>query len=271
MLKGYTTPLTPKGKSSLVPAPPWHNAGIALAIEYWAEPAQVAAFLPDGFEPADDPGHSIAHFMDWQSSTESGEEILDPVAAQYQEFFLLIAAKYGGENVYVCPFMYVDTDINLYRGLLQGLPKQMASIHVTRSYPVSNPAGAPLEPGRRFGASLTLRDRRLADGVMTLTEPGGEPLGLASSKIYGLRHFPDLAGGPDAKPLVYDLVAFTGYDKQISNVWQGEAQLTYYPAPSQELHDLAPLRVGRAARYNIGFSISDIRKVAELQTPPNRS
>jgi len=265
MLHGYTTPLTPRGKSSLVPAPPWHNAGIALAIEYWASPEQVAAFLPEGFEPADDPGHCIAHFMEWQSCTESGEELLDPIAAQYQEFFLLIAGKYAGDNVYVCPFMYVDTDINLYRGLLQGLPKQMASIAMTRSYPVANAAGAPLEAGRRLGASLTLRDRRLAEAAVTLREPGGEPIGLAAAKVYGMRHFPDLAGGRDAPPLIHDLVAFTGYDKQIAQVWQAEADhLAYYPAPSQELHDLAPHRLGRATRYTIGFSIADIRKVADF-------
>jgi acetoacetate decarboxylase len=38
-MKGYTSPLSPEGRASLVPAPPWHYAGDFLVIEFWAEPA----------------------------------------------------------------------------------------------------------------------------------------------------------------------------------------------------------------------------------------
>lgn len=214
--------------------------------------------------PAKDPGHCIAHFVEWQSSTDDGNELLDPVQSQYHEFFVIVAAERDGEQVFVCPFMYVDTDINLYRGLLQGLPKQFARIHMTRSYPIGNQASASLAPKSRLGASLTYRDRRIAEGTLRLTEEGGEPIGLASSRIYGMRHFPDLAGGAGAAPLVHDLVAFTGYNRQTAEVWQGEPSLEYFPAPNQELHDLAPMRLGRGARYCIGFSIADIRKVEDI-------
>ena len=72
MLKGFTTPLTPKGVSSIIPAPPWNNAGIVLAIEYWTDPAAVEAFLPSGFSLGPDPGYAIAHFAEWQSATAGG-------------------------------------------------------------------------------------------------------------------------------------------------------------------------------------------------------
>ena len=55
-LEGFTSPRTPEGRSSLVPYPPWHYVGDFLVIEYWADPEQAVAFLPEGLEPHPDPG-----------------------------------------------------------------------------------------------------------------------------------------------------------------------------------------------------------------------
>ena len=69
MLKGFHYPLTPKGKSTLNPLPPWHYSSDFLNIEFWADPSVVAATLPPGLVP--DPsaeGHANALFYDWQFS-----------------------------------------------------------------------------------------------------------------------------------------------------------------------------------------------------------
>jgi hypothetical protein len=267
VLKGFTTPLTPAGRSSIVPAPPWNNAGIVLAIEYWTDPAAVQSFLPPGFTLGPDPGYAIAHFCEWQSSTDGGAELLDPVRAQYQEFFLLIEAAYRGERTFLCPFMYVDNDINLYRGLIQGLPKQHAIMRMTRSYPVDNPSAAPLASGTVIGASMTHRERRLVEAKLTLEtgEDTQSPLGLASSPVLGIRHFPDLAQGSGGKPLVFDIVGFTGSNKRVADVWTGAGDLAFFAGGGHELVDLAPVRTGRGARYAMGFRITDIRKIAEVE------
>ena len=264
MLKGFTTPLSPTGKSSLLQPPPWHNAGVIIAIEYWADPAVVSGLLPPGFAPAEDAGYCIGHFAEWQSTTDGREELLDPVRAQYHEFFVLIAAERDGKTVFCCPFMYVDTDINLYRGMIQGLPKMHASVSMTHSYPIDNPAGASLRTGSVLGASMCFRDRRVIDARLTLSEPGEEPLGMPQCEIFGVRHYPDLEH-PDGPPMVYDVVRFKGADRQVANIWYGEAQLDYFPSPVHELHDLAPLRLGRACRYDIGFTIVGVEKVADLR------
>ena len=78
MPHGYSLPLSPQGTASLVPAPPWHYVGDFLVIEYWADPAAVAAVLPEGLEPfGDDPGRAAALFVDWQSCSDSGAELLE--------------------------------------------------------------------------------------------------------------------------------------------------------------------------------------------------
>src|SRR5438105_4598123 len=82
-LKGFNYPLTPKGKSTLNPPPPWHYSSDFLNIEFWAQPAAVASLLPNGLEP--DPaanGHCNAHFYDWQFSG-ANQEYLDPARYQF--------------------------------------------------------------------------------------------------------------------------------------------------------------------------------------------
>jgi hypothetical protein len=50
MLKGFHYPLTPKGKSTLNPPTPWHYSSDFLMVEFWADPAAIAALLPDGLD-----------------------------------------------------------------------------------------------------------------------------------------------------------------------------------------------------------------------------
>src|SRR5215813_7136832 len=121
MLKGYTTPRTPRGISSLAPPPPWHYVSTSLAIEFAADPSKAARFLPQDLEPDAD-GRCAVYFAEWQFATDDGEEYLDPVRSQYKETIFLIGARYRGEQVAYCPFIFVDQDVSLMRGLVQGWP-----------------------------------------------------------------------------------------------------------------------------------------------------
>src|SRR6266576_6142922 len=71
-LSGFFAPRSPQGRASIIPAPPWHYAGDVLTLEYRAAPGAVAAWLPTGVEPADDPDAVAVVFADWQSSSEGG-------------------------------------------------------------------------------------------------------------------------------------------------------------------------------------------------------
>src|SRR6202042_54780 len=110
MLKGFNYPLTPKGKSTLNPPPPWYYSADFLNIEFWSDPTAVAAVLPPGLDP--DPaakGHGNALFYDWQFSG-ANDECLDPARYQYREFFLLVDALFEGRPVSYCPYIFVDND-----------------------------------------------------------------------------------------------------------------------------------------------------------------
>ncbi|MGE5608170.1 MAG: acetoacetate decarboxylase family protein [Bacillota bacterium] len=266
MLKGFSSPMSPTGRSSLAPTPPWHYAGELLVIEYWADPAAAASYLPQGLEPDEDAGYCTAHFAEWQAVTSDGQESLDPVRSQYTEFFLLLAARWRGEKVNYCPYIFVSQDASLARGWAQGLPKQIGQIHMTRAYGVSNPATPTLAPGGRFGATLSWNGRRLVEAKLTLMSEQQGRAGLPARPYVGLRVFPDLAQPGHDRPMVMQLVRGGASNVQVPAGWTGNAELQFLPCDVHELADLKPLRVGPGHRFSMGLTISTLTVLADLRT-----
>jgi hypothetical protein len=264
MLRGYTLPRTPLGRASLVPAPPWHYVGDFLVLEYWADPEAVRAVLPPGLEPHHDPGRAAALFVDWQSRSETGEELDDPVRGQYREFFIVVNALLDGEPVTTCPYIWVDTDFSLVRGWIQGFPKKIGQVHVTRAFGVESNAAPVLGPGGRFAGTLAAAGRRLAFGAVTLErESESGPL-HNDPPLVNVRHFPRLSAGRHDQPAVHELVRARSRDRHISAIWEGDAELELYPAPAEEHAALAPVRLGRGFRFTFAYTVDDLETVREL-------
>jgi acetoacetate decarboxylase len=269
MLKGYSLPRTPLGQSSLAPAPPWHYAGDCLAVEYRADPARVRAFLPEGLEPAEgaDPGRCCAYFVEWQFATDEGEEPLDPVRSQYRETIFLVSARHAGAPVAFCPFIFVDQDVALLRGWIQGWPKVIGSTCITRSYPVRSRAAPALGPGGRFGASLAHQDRRLADAAVALRETSPALPEPGFARAVNVRHFPNLTAGKHAEPALHELVQLRSRDASFSTIWKGDAQLVLHDHPFLELPALRPVSVLAGYRFSFAMTVDDLVVLKDLRGP----
>lgn len=265
MLKGYSLPRTPKGTSSLAPAPPWHYVGVCLAVEYEADPAAVQSFLPPGLD-----FHSprcAAYFVEWQYASDGGEEYLDPARSQYKETIILIAAAHQGQVVAYCPFIWVDQDVSLLRGWAQGWPKQIGSTWITRAYDLPSPAGPVLGPGGRFGATLAVKDRRLAEAVVTLKEQTSQLPFPTFAGAVNTRHFPELAAGKHDQPAVHELVQLKSRDVMISPViWRGEAVMKFFDHPYLELPDLRPVKVLAGYRFSCALTVDDLLLLKDLRS-----
>src|SRR6185503_8102517 len=107
-----------------------------------------------------------------------------------------------GEEVTVCSYIWVDRDFALTRGWIQGFPKKLGSVWITRSFGLGGPADPGMEPGARFGATCAAYERRVAQATVTLEHPSeGGPFHNAPP-IVNVRHFPRLgAGQHDARAL----------------------------------------------------------------------
>jgi hypothetical protein len=251
-LKGFVPPLTPEGRSSVVPGPPWHYSGDLLTIEYRARPGTVARWLPPPLEPAEeDPDAVAVIFADWQSCSDSLEELLDPVRAQYKEAFLVVRCRYRGEHYSRCVLIWVDKDFAMVRGWHQGYPKKLGSIWMTR--PVSHGrAGPRLEPGGRFGASVAVHDRRVIDARFTITGRSDANGFVNALPMLHHRYFPSIEQG--SPPSMNELVTMKSYDWAGSEVWTGDAELTFGPSPVEELESLAPAEVIAGYWRSVGVS-----------------
>ena len=194
-LKGFVPPLSPEGRSSVVPGPPWHYSGDLLTIEYRTDPAAVARCCRIPLEPADDdPGAVAVIWADWQSCSDTFEELLDPVRSQYMEAFVVVRCRYRGETYCRCVLIWVDKDFAMVRGRHQGYPKKLGSIWITR--PVRHGrAGPRLEPGGRFGASVSVHDRRLVDASFTITGPSETDGFVNALPMLHSRYFPAIEEG----------------------------------------------------------------------------
>lgn len=264
MLKGFNYPLTPKGLSSLNPLPPWYYSSDFLNIEFWSDPAAVAALLPAGLDP--DPsaqGHGNALFYDWQFSG-ANEEYLDPARYQYREFFLLVDALYEGRAISYCPYIFVDNDAAIARGWSQGYPKRSGEVFQTRYHAATGKAGPALAPGSKFAGTLTSAGQRLAHGLVTLREPVTDFSKIQGKPVVNLLHFPRLAAGKQDKPAVHELVENVPHELKIEQAWIGEGHLSLPVVKGEELSDLAPIRSGVGLRASMAYIVDDLKTLKDL-------
>jgi len=252
MPTGFTPPFTPRGLASLVAPPPWHYCGWLLNVEFECDPARAAAFVPGEVGAAT--GRGAIHFADWQATTD-GSELLDPILSQYRETIVLLElTRLDGTAANFCPLIYVDQDVSMLRGLLQGWPKKLGSTWLTRSLPLDHPAAAPLRAGTRLGATLAVKDRRLAEARLELTGRAGEAIGFAARPTWGTVGWADLTrpGEPPALRYLRPVVA-----ARTGGAWhEASAELAFHETPREELADLGLRRATRASAGWLGITIT---------------
>lgn len=248
----FTAPFTASGRAALVPPPPWHYAGWLINVAMDFDPAQAGAFVPTALGRAT--GAGCVHFADWQATTD-GSELLDPVYSQYRETIVIVEIeRANGERLNFCPFIWVDQDISLLRGLLQGWPKKLGNTWMTRSLPLDHPAAAPLKAGSPLGASLSVKDRRLVEARLRLTGRPGQPLGFLTNKVVGTVAWPDLTRPQEMPVPRFVLPAIAG---KVAGDWhEAEGILALLPHPMEELSLLGEVRVTAASAGWLGMTVT---------------
>jgi hypothetical protein len=262
-LKGYTVPRTPDGRASLVPAPPWHYVGDFLVVDFHADPEVAASLLPEGLAPHPDAGRCAAVFVDWQSFAEGGDELIDPVRSQYREFYLVVSGLLNGEPVTTCPFIWVDQDFAMARGWIQGYPKKLGQVWMTRTFNLECKAAPAVAVGSQFGASCSARGRELARAKITLERESETGSVHTDPPLVNVRHFARLAAGHHNDPKVHELVRARSRDRHISAVWEGAAELQLFAAPGEEHTLISPVSVARGYRFTFGYTVDDLETVRE--------
>jgi hypothetical protein len=73
------------------------------------------------------------------------------------------------------------------------------------------------------------------------------------------RYFPQLAVAGQPKPPANELTMSLTDNLAIVDVWAGSAELRMPEVQGEEMHLIAPLRVGRGDRLGMAYSVTDLR------------
>ena len=253
-LKGYTLPLSPTGRSSVVDAPPWYYGGEVMHLTFKADEERVKALIPPPLEVGPNPGEGIIWFTEWVSVSESRPDLafLNPERAVYRECLVLLGCSFEGNPGYIVPYIWVDNDFTLVRGFVQGFPKKLGRIYMTKLHELNPKVG-----GRREGAKVKgiceAHGERIAEGSLVLTRPA-QPSELPPLKFFLMRHFPDIER-PD-KPAVHEITSSVVTDVRFADMWAGEAQVGLLESAFDEVSDLGPVEATGGFYYSMGLTIT---------------
>ena len=244
----------------MLPPPPWFYSGEMLTLEYLAAPGAVAALLPPPLEAVEDrPDAVAAIWAEWQCCSEAGEELLDPVRAQYKECLLVARCRYRGRDWSRCLFIWVDSDASLLRGLFQGYPKKLGEIWMTRPALVGH-AGPRLAPGGRFGASVSAGGRRLLEAEFTITAEAEAAGFVNAHPMLHHRFLPRVeAQGGDA---LTEIVSVASEEVELGPTFVGDAALNFFESPTEEVAALRPREMLGGFWRRVGFTFRGGRTLA---------
>src|SRR5262249_9470473 len=86
--------------------------------------------------------------------------LADPGVGQYREAYVVLHAVRGDKKVGRVPFIWVDSELSLQRGQIQGFPKKLGQIAMTRPVELGR-GGVRKQPGSRVAAHATSHGRRV--------------------------------------------------------------------------------------------------------------
>ena len=84
-------------------------------------------------------------------------------------------------------------------------------------------------------------DRRIIDARFTITGPSETNGFVNALPMLHSRMFPSIVDGEP--PSMDELVTMKSYDWEGSEIWTGDAELTFGDSPVEELESLAPMEI----------------------------
>lgn len=269
-LLGYSLPLSPQGRASLVAGPPWHFYGRILYISFKTDPDEVRKWLPAPFELGPDPELASVMFCEWNSVPFSDPEFAGrhPERSHYHEAVLMVGCNLNGRAGQRCPAIWVDNDFTLVRGWLQGYPKKMARIHIARPAECGPPQlnACRLEEGGIVSATCESAGERLITGSVKMKEKASldDLPPLMRRPIYLTRHFPSLQ--PGELPLVHDVITLASEKPDFGAIWKGDADLQFGDAFFEEHTTLKPREIIGGYHISMAYSIKGAKVLHRYPT-----
>ncbi|MEM4907151.1 MAG: acetoacetate decarboxylase family protein [Sulfolobales archaeon] len=257
----WSAPFTKSGKSSLVPKGPWMYAMTGIGVYYKADPSLLNDVVPKPLKVVD--GDMFSYLTEIVSWSPNAVELAveAPEQLQYSEGAFFVKVDYNGKNYLYCPYMWVDNDLSLLRGLLAGWPKKLAKIAITRLHPLLPPLERP-KKGLKVGGYLARAGSTLYRIKVELTsdvESDRVPL-LSEYSFILPRYFAGVAPGLTT---VNELVEFEG--EAVVRSWEGLGHIDVIGGVNDELYFFKPVSEVRGFYFLLLLKVRGLRNLGMVE------
>ncbi len=257
----WSAPFTRSGRSSLVPKGPWTYAMTGIGVYYKADVSALRDVVPKPLEVVDGDVFSyLVEVISW--SPNASELVLSaPDELQYNEGAFFVKVNYANKTYLYCPYMWVDNDLSLLRGLLAGWPKKLSKIAITKLHPLLPPLDRP-KSGLELGGHLARAGSTLYRMRVKLTsdsERGEVPL-LTEYPFILARYFAGVAPGLTT---VNELVVFDG--EAVARSWEGEGEIDLIGGVNDELHFFKPVSAVKGYYFHLLLKVKGLKNVGKVE------
>lgn len=250
-LRGFSTPRTRGGQSSLVEPLPHHIAADAVHVEFEADREAINGFLPAGLE-ARGTGWVMVAQMVKVSGANPEAAWRSPATTNYNECVLGFHVRCGDRLGRYSALVWVDRDWSLGMGPIFGWPKRLGVIDVSRLIP-AHPSLRPHGPGATVGGTVSRSGHpvlSLAVHVPSDAERLHQLPGFGDVTFLH-RYLPQV--GEDVEALD-QLMEISLQDVRTVDIYEGSPELRVFDAPGEELATLGEPKVLRGFIYRRGWT-----------------
>ena len=259
-LKGYSIPLTPEGKASLVTSTPHHYGGQFIFVDYRADVDQVARFLPPPLQP-EPTGRAYVIVNELFCVPDDNPDLIytNPERTRYTEGLVAVRCSYDGVEGSYITAIWVSRDWSMIFGQFFGWPKKIADINLTRIPPL-HPTLKPIGIGSHVRGIVSRESHRLLDIKLKLRKKEENTAAPAFGWLYSVRFFPEM--GPTV-PAVKQLIRNRVQNPRAINVYSGDADFEFGASDNEELLPLKPVEILKGYYYNPSWTTTHSAELLE--------
>jgi len=249
--KDFTLPPTKNGKSQIVFPPPWYYGVTYIGAHVKFDSKSANQLLPDFLTTDGEGWFYIAEFI---STSESNWDYMyqDPDLVQYMEGAIALKVNFEGKNYSYFPFMWVDKDWALVRGWLDGYPKKIAKITMTRLHPLLPKYNKP-EAGLKMGGYVVR-----GGGVMfRMNVELEDKTNSVPIKDFGpflsIRRYPSRG---EREEDLYEIISRVRDESKYGEIWKGKATVELGGYVNDEVNLLKIENVLGGYYYTLYFKVT---------------
>lgn len=215
----YTHPITKSGDSNIVSEPPWYYGVTYIGAHVKFNKDGAEQVLPTFLSTEGEGWVYIAEFISTSGNKAWEYMYKDPDLTQYMEGAIGLKVFFEGRSYIYYPFMWVDKDWALVRGWVDGYPKKIAKVSMTKLHPLLPSYDRP-KPGLKLGGYVVRGGGHLFRLQVELKEKGNSIPTKDFGPFLSIRRFPSRGEGEDD---VYEVVSRVRDESKLDEVWVGDA------------------------------------------------